>query len=414
MSQAEELEESIWRNRAFRSYIVASSATVFAFSMQQLLISWLLIGVLDTPADRVGLSQALVGIPGLFIMLWGGAAADRVDPRGLLIRVYAVTPLVPLLLIGIDGSGYLNFWTVTFWALLMSVANSFSNPAQAAILNRSSGRRVQEGVTASTAVMLVVQVIGLSLAGQLERVGLATVMIAQAAAIAVGCLAVRRISAVPSPAGGPRVAAWRSVIDGLQAIHRNRVVADVLGLNFVSMMFNVGSFMLVLPFMITKLYDGDAAYLGGILVLFFSGGAISNFVLLRFMPITHPGRFFLTMQLTRALIYVILWFQPPEWLLIGAIFLWGMNMGVTNTASRAIVQEAADESYRARMLSVYNVGVIGAQPVGALFLGQLITWVGIVNALLPGLVVSVLLFAYGILFTPVWSFRSRQARLPGA
>jgi hypothetical protein len=87
-----------------------------------------------------------------------------------------------------------------------------------------------------------------------------------------------------------------------------------------------------------------------------------------------------------------------------------MNMGVTNTMSRAIVQEAAEESFRARMLSVYTVGVIGAQPVGALFLGILITWVGIVNALLPGLFASILLCAYGLLFTPIWSFTSRQAR----
>ena len=92
---------------------------MFAFSMQQLLISWLLIGVLDTPADRVGISQALVGVPGLFIMLWGGVAADRVDPRQLLIRVYAITPVVPLLLIGIDSAGLLSFWTVTFWALAL-------------------------------------------------------------------------------------------------------------------------------------------------------------------------------------------------------------------------------------------------------------------------------------------------------
>ena len=34
--------------------------------MQQLLVSWLLIGVLLLPADRVGLLQALMGLPGIF------------------------------------------------------------------------------------------------------------------------------------------------------------------------------------------------------------------------------------------------------------------------------------------------------------------------------------------------------------
>ena len=49
--------------------------------MQQLLLSWILIGVLVLPADQVGLIQALIGIPGIFIMLMGGALADRADPR---------------------------------------------------------------------------------------------------------------------------------------------------------------------------------------------------------------------------------------------------------------------------------------------------------------------------------------------
>ena len=56
--------------------------------MQQLLVSWLLIGVLLLPADQVGPLQALIGVPGIFLMLWGGASADRADPRSLLVRVY--------------------------------------------------------------------------------------------------------------------------------------------------------------------------------------------------------------------------------------------------------------------------------------------------------------------------------------
>ena len=67
-----------------------------AFSMQQLLVSWLLVGILLLPGDSVGLVQGAIGIPGIALMLWGGASADRTDPRSLLMRVYLVAPLVPL------------------------------------------------------------------------------------------------------------------------------------------------------------------------------------------------------------------------------------------------------------------------------------------------------------------------------
>ncbi|HKI73446.1 MAG TPA: hypothetical protein VJ998_02320, partial [Pseudomonadales bacterium] len=81
---------SLWRNREFTSYLGSTAFTGIAFSMQQLLISWLLVGILLLPAGRVGTTQAIIGIPGIFLMLWGGASADRSDPRGLLVTVYSI------------------------------------------------------------------------------------------------------------------------------------------------------------------------------------------------------------------------------------------------------------------------------------------------------------------------------------
>ena len=56
-----------------------------ALAMQQLLLSWILIGILKLPADQVGLIQAVIGLPGVFVMLAGGASADR-SARVMLIR----------------------------------------------------------------------------------------------------------------------------------------------------------------------------------------------------------------------------------------------------------------------------------------------------------------------------------------
>jgi len=407
---------SIWQLPSFRSYITASSATMFSFSMQQLLLSWLLIGELHEGANRVGLAQAIVGVPGLFIMLWGGASADRVDPRGLLIRVYALSVAIPLYLLLIDQLHTLTFWTVTSWALLMSVANSFQSPAQAALLNRSAGTRVQEGVTAATAVGFIMQMIGLGLAGQLETIGLSTVLVVQAFAILVGCLMIRRLpSATAAPVIGPDgravrpPPAWRSVADGLQVIGRDRLVLSVLVLNLISMLFNAGSFTLVFPFIMTRIYGGDAAFLALMLVVFWAGGSAVNFAMLKFMPLRHPGRLFLGMQLTRALIFGLYWIEPALWLLIVATFLWGMNMGVTTTMSRSMIQESASEAYRGRILSVYNVGFLGAQPLGALMLGVIVERLGILNALVPGMIASVVICLYGIAATPIWRYESPKA-----
>ena len=111
-----------------------------ALAMQQLLVSWILIGILSLPADQVGLIQALVGVPGIVLMLLGGASADRVDARSLLIKVYLTAPILPLYLVYVEQTGGLSLLTVTLFGLGMSVVSSYSLPAQQALLNRVSGQ----------------------------------------------------------------------------------------------------------------------------------------------------------------------------------------------------------------------------------------------------------------------------------
>ncbi len=378
--------------------------------MQQLLVSWLLIGVLLLPADQVGPLQALIGVPGIFLMLWGGASADRADPRTLLIRVYALSPLLPLFLIAVDQVNALSVLAVSLWGLGMSVVTSFSMPAQQAILNRVSGAALQQGVSASTAVMFLVQMGGLMLAGQIDRIGLSSVLVVQSVCLAVGALAIRRISpAPPSPVAGPRASALQTIAAGFRATLDNRVVFHILVINFASSIFNAGAFMTVFPFIIKRVYDGDAALLAIMMTIFFAGATVSNLLMFKLMPFQQPGRLFLLMQLSRILIVLLLWIEPSWWLLVVATIAWGVNMGFTTTLARTIVQESAAAEFRGRILSVFTLGMMGSAPIGAIVLGIIIEAFGTLNALLPAMASSLVLFLYGVFGTRIWGYRSPVA-----
>jgi len=374
--------------------------------MQQLLVSWLLVGVLLLPGDRVGLAQAIIGVPGIALMLWGGASADRTDPRSLLLRVYALAPLVPAAFFLYTLAREPDLVAVTLWGLCMSTVTAFSSPAQAALLSRVAGSAVQQVVSATTAAMFVVQMVGLGLAGQLERVGLGRLLLVQAGFLLLGALATRRIEAQPVAASGPAEPVWRGILEGLRATRRNRVVSGVVVINFVSSVFNAGAFLTVLPFIIKRVYAGDALLLATMMIVFFGGASVSNLVMLRYMPFARPGRIFLTLQLVRVGILFVLWTRPDWWLLVAAIVAWGLLMGVTSTIARAIVQESAAAEYRGRILSVFTIGLLGSAPLGALVLGPVVEAFGTLNALLPAMAVSIVLFAFGLLGTGIFGYRS--------
>jgi predicted MFS family arabinose efflux permease len=397
---------NIWTNKQFQSYLSSTAFFGVSFSMQQLLVAWLLVGVLALPADQVGVSQALIGAPGIFLILWGGAAADRMDMRQVLVVAFAIAPVFPIALLLFNQADLLNVYTVTLWGIGMGVVTSYANPAQQAILNRVTGHDLQKGVTASTAIGFLVQMAGLMVAGQMERFGLPFVLVVQAICLAISAVLIRSIAAQAPNPNAAQTSALRNIADGFRATFQHRVVFDVLAITFVSSIFNAGAFFMVLPFIIKRIYDGDATLLATMLIVFYGGAMIANLVMLRYMPFAHPGRLFLVLQLSRVVILFLLWIEPSWALLVTAIILWGLNMGVTSTLARTIVQESAEAEFRGRVLSVFSLGMMGSMPIGALVLGVLIEAFGTLNALLPAIGTSVLVFIYGAGFTEIWRYRS--------
>ncbi|GIS18234.1 MAG: hypothetical protein CM15mP120_01500 [Pseudomonadota bacterium] len=70
-----------------------------ALAMQAAATELILIGILDLPADQVGVIQALIGIPGIGVNADGGASADQKDARRLLVQIYLIAPILPLFLL---------------------------------------------------------------------------------------------------------------------------------------------------------------------------------------------------------------------------------------------------------------------------------------------------------------------------
>ena len=374
-------------------------------AMQQLLITWLLVGILLLPATQVGALQALIGLPGIVLMLWGGAVAARSDPRNLLIQVYSMAWMFPIALFTAVQLELLNIWSVGIFGLAMSTAIAYASPSQQAILNRIAGTEVQRGVTLSTIASFVVQIIGLGISGQMEKVGVDTVLAIQSTSLILAAIAVRQLApAQITPTN--RQSTIDILMDGFKAVLDNRVILHTMAITFVSGIFNFGAFAIALPFIVKRIYDGDAVGFATMMVIFYTGATVSNMIQYWVMPLSRPGFWFLAMQATRAVLLYLIWLQPTWWVLLIIMFCWGLNMGVTTNLGRAIVQEASEANYLARLLSVFSLGMMGAIPIGAVTIGLLVDWFGESNSLIPAMFISIGLCIYGFLLTSVSEYHS--------
>ena len=379
--------------------------------MQQLLLSWLLVGILLLPANEVGIIQASIALPGILLMLWGGAKADQTDPKRILLNGYLLAWILPICLIGIIEFDHLNLWSVACFGLLMSVITSVVTPAQQSLLNQIARQDIQRAVTAVTGIGFVVQIIGFSLAGQLETIGTNNVLLIQAIALLLTAIAVAGMK----PATQLKIKENnRHMISditlGFKAVIQNKTIFNTLLITFISGIFNAGAFLTAIPFIVKRVYEGSAIGFATVMVIFYSGAAISNLIQYKLMPLVKPGFWFLVLQLSRIFVLFLVWIQPDWTFLLAVLFAWGLNMGVTTNLSRTIVQEASETIFLARILSVYNIGLMGSIPIGAVIIGYVIEHYGTMSAMIPGMFLSAFVFLYGIFFTNLSSYRSPKVR----
>ncbi len=387
----------------FAWYLGGASLWFAAASLQVFLLQWLFVGELGIRPMDYGFIRAFLETPALALLLVGGVIGDRVDRRRLLVGLSLLACIPPLAIAA--SAGALSFWPLVAFGASLAFLQSLSDPARQSMLSAVAPTDMQRTVTVMTIVTTLTGIGGYWVGGQLEALGLRTVLAIQAACFLASGLAMLRL---PPGVGGGIARARKSLASGFAVLWRLPLLRNVILLNLFSSMFNAGAYLVGMPFIARDIYGGNEAFFALMMMVFTAGTVGCNVVLLALMPLRRPGRAFVAMQLTRIVILVALWLEPPQWLFFVLLAAWGVNMGVTSTVARAMVQELAPAEHRAQVLSVFLFGFMVAAPVSSLVLGAVIDFAGPTTGLLPGVPVSLMLFA-GALAAGLWRFESPSA-----
>ena len=87
------------RLRPLHYYLFANGSWYLSWGMQSVVFAWLVTLVLREPADKVGLAQTALLLPGLFLILVAGAIADRFGPARQALWSQLLAGMTPLILI---------------------------------------------------------------------------------------------------------------------------------------------------------------------------------------------------------------------------------------------------------------------------------------------------------------------------
>ena len=421
-----------------RWYLISSAFYLVPGGIQSVMFPWLVAVYLHESPARVGFAQMAGQLPMVLLILFGGLLGDRVDQRSLLIRLHLLMCVPPLVMAVVVGADLIVYELLLAWAFIGGVFGSFVQPARDALLSRVAGRDIQRVVMLVTAVQFGVQILGFALGAITDEVGPIVLMCVQAACMAACAFTTRMLPALPAapvpavadpadPAAGPGVAPaeprlpvgamvariLRDIGEGIAIAWRSPTIRPAIMLTFSIGIFFAGTYVVVLPLMVRDLYFSGAR---GIALAFGAnmlGTVFTIFVLMWRGGIERPGRALLLGSSVSCAILSVLHLELPEWLFYTVSFVWGMCGGISMTMSRSIVQEAAPASHRARVMSVFQLGMMGGMPIGSVVLGWCVGEYGARNAVLVPVVGMACMVLVIAATSSLWSVR-RDAPAPVA
>ena len=80
--------------RELRAYLLANVGFLVPSGLVTIMFPWLIVVALHASPERVGIAQMITQLPGLFLLLFAGWVADRVEQRRILIisQLFAALP----------------------------------------------------------------------------------------------------------------------------------------------------------------------------------------------------------------------------------------------------------------------------------------------------------------------------------
>ena len=322
--------------------------------------------------DRaVAISAALIAstLPGAFLALFGGAAADRIEQRYILMRSYAAAAVVSTLYVVLCVRGFSEIWPVFPLAAIVGAAGAFTNPARQSMLPQLVTRAaLQNGVIFGTmGFMATLQFLGPSLGGLLtDSFGLAVAFSAEVALLLGGAVFFSGIRTQPPPPSDRNV--FGDLADGVRYAATHPGIRGVLLLSLIPGVLFIGPFAVTVPIVVPDWYGESDRWVG----LFwgcFGAGVFTGSIALMLRPIPRRGLAVCCSALVGGVILILYGSSRSLELSAALLFVWGLGASVFINYAVVLLQHHSEPHMIGRVMSMYTLTFLTASPIGYLQAG---------------------------------------------
>jgi DHA3 family tetracycline resistance protein-like MFS transporter len=363
------------RHRDFRLLLTGQTVSSFGNSISNVAVPFQVLALGGSPL-QLGIAVALETATSVAFLLLGGAIADRIQRRTLILASDAVGGCVVALLAVLSASGALRIEHVYVAAVALGAAEAFLAPAYTAIIADLVPNEILR-------------------AGNAAR--LLTRSIARIAGPTVGGLVVALVS--PAAAFGIDALTFLFSLGTLLLAHPDRrvpalsrsIVADIReGFGYLFsyrwlwtttiyfMVVNVayaGHPGVMTPLLVRDTLGGDARMFGLLMAAYGVGTVIASVGVAQLVT-RRPGRVMFAFEILAALTVLAVGLEPTLPVVVASFVLMGVALSSSTVIWQAMIQRLVPARVLGRVTSIDLLGNSVINPLAPLIAAALIAAVG--------------------------------------
>lgn len=382
-------------SRDFRLYQVARLMVILGAEAQSVAVAWQVYAITHSALD-LGYTGLALFLPGLFVMLAAGHAADRYDRRKIILLCYGLQAVCTAVLLWLSLSATAlhagRIWPIYTVLVGIGLGRAFSGPAASAMLpSLVPKEHFVNAVTWGATVYQIANMAGpavggllftLPLAGAVSGWGGAAIVYAFTLTMLMGFIVLVSMIRAPMVMAEKKAFSVRTMLAGLEYVWRAKLLLGSISLDLFAVL--LGGAVALLPIFATDILHAGPRGLG-LLRAMPSVGALVVSLTMVIRPIKRrAGVLMMTCVGIFGVATVVFGLSKSIWLSAGALICVGASDMVSVVIRSSILQLATPPEMRGRVSAVNWLFIGASNEFGEFESGLTASWWGAVRAVVIG------------------------------
>jgi len=379
--------------------------------------SYLAYDLTESPL-ALGLVNLAVALPMLVISPFGGAIADRVEKRRLIMAGQATILSADAVVFLLLFAGLIQFWHLMAVVFVSGIAFPFVMPARQAIAVEIVGRaNLANAMALQMGSMNAMRIVAPAAAGFfISLIGITPTYLIAVCMYGVALLGMSRVQRSYPRAQAGTTTVLDNIREGFAYVWSDRPVRTLLILGLVPMLLAL-PFQSMLVVFAEDVWDVGSRGLGTLQAAAGLGGLVGALLVARFGD-TREKMLVMFVSLVGFAV-TLFFFAVSPWFFaaLGLVLVADAFASIFQTLNNTIIQVLIPDEMRGRVMSLIMMS-FGLTPLGTLFVSAIAEWAGapiaVASACVLTLAIGILMFATSSALRQVNRLAAERESTPAA